>query len=244
MGFLKDTIGRRRIYLMRHGHVNYFEQPEDGSELDTTQVNLTPRGRDEAKKAGIALKDIPFDKAICSGYPRTYQTAEGVLSGQPDSTRPTLEIDEDLVELHAGDFNIGHLLTEHSLTEAMRKAFRDAQDTSGTFGEGGESFADAQARATRGIMRLVKDPDWTQALVVAHEGINRVILSWIAAGNTSIMSALEQDLACFNIIDVDHDKDGNLVGFALKAINVTGWNVAKDGMNRLSLEEIFHLEND
>ncbi len=242
MGFLKDTISRRRIYLMRHGHVDYFQEPEDGSELDTTQVNLTPRGQDEAKKAGIALANIPFDKAICSGYPRTYQTAQGVLNGQPDSTRPELEIDADLVELHAGDFNIGHLLTEHSLTAAMRKAFRQAQDVSGTFGEGGESFDEAQTRAARGIMRLIDDTSWTQALVVAHEGINRVILSWIAAGDTSIMGALEQDLACFNIIDVDHAEDGSLSSLTLKAINVTGWNAPKDGMNRLSLEEIFHRD--
>lgn len=240
MGYLKDTTGRRRIYLMRHGHVNYFEEPEDGSDLDTTQVNLTPRGQDEARRAGIALQDIPFDKAVCSGYPRTFQTAQGVLDSQPNATRPSLEIDEDLVELHAGDFNIGHLLTEHSLTEAMRTAFRDAQDNQGTFGEGGESFADAQTRAARGIMRLIDDPDWTQALVVAHEGINRVILSWVAAGDTSIMGALEQDLACFNIIDVDHDPDGSLAAMTIKSINITGWNVAKDGMNRLSLEEIFH----
>ncbi|MEN8721624.1 MAG: histidine phosphatase family protein [Alphaproteobacteria bacterium] len=242
MGFLQDTTTRRRIYLMRHGHVDYFQQPADGSELDTTQVNLTERGQGEAKKAGIALKDIPFDKAVCSGYPRTFQTAQGVLSSQPEATRPTLEIDPDLVELHSGNFNIGHLLTEHSLTEALSHAFDEAQKNGATMGDGGEAFADAMERSARGMMALINDPDWTQALVVAHEGINRVILSWAAAGDTSIMGAFEQDLACFNILDVDHAADGSLRRIAIKAVNVTGWNPSKDGMNRLSLEEIFHRD--
>ena len=50
MTALPGTTGRRRIYLMRHGHVNYLARvvAESG---DTKTVPLTKLGRDQATAA-------------------------------------------------------------------------------------------------------------------------------------------------------------------------------------------------
>ena len=75
---LPGTEDRRRIYLMRHGHVDYFARHvvESGA---THAVTLTVRGRSEAEAAGRAFSHIRFDRAVCSGLPRTKETAEAVL---------------------------------------------------------------------------------------------------------------------------------------------------------------------
>ncbi|NQV20641.1 MAG: histidine phosphatase family protein, partial [Rhodospirillales bacterium] len=47
MTALPGTRGRRRIFLLRHGDVNYFT--EDGERVpDPTQVKLTEWGREQA----------------------------------------------------------------------------------------------------------------------------------------------------------------------------------------------------
>ena len=93
---LPGTEDRRRVYLMRHGHVDYFARHvvESGN---IHAVTLTARGHSEAEAAAAAFAHVRFDRAICSGLPRTKETAEVVLSRVPDA--PPLEIDSDLVEI-------------------------------------------------------------------------------------------------------------------------------------------------
>jgi len=52
MSTLPGTTGRRRIYLMRHGHVDYFSDDvrRTGNIRD---VPLTPLGRDEAEDGAL-----------------------------------------------------------------------------------------------------------------------------------------------------------------------------------------------
>ena len=43
-------------------------------------------------------------------------------------------------------------------------------------------------------------------LIVAHEGINRLVLSWACGRRPSArMGAFEQDTGCINVIDFDMD---------------------------------------
>ena len=97
VGFLKLA----RIYLMRHGHVDYLAKHV----VATGGINivpLTPRGRQQALAAGHALAHVTFDRAICSGYPRTKETLDHVLMAQANP--PKVEIDEGFVELPTGKF--------------------------------------------------------------------------------------------------------------------------------------------
>src|SRR5437868_9148241 len=170
---LPGTEDRRRIYLMRHGHVDYFARHivESGA---SHAVTLTVRGRSEAEAAGRAFSHIRFDRAVCSGLPRTKETAEAVLASVPNA--PPLEIDSDLVEIRGG--KIPEVKSRAELIRMMNVYFARAHEPGATNHEGGEVFAEAQARAVNAIERLLGTDDWHTALVVAHEGINRLILSW------------------------------------------------------------------
>ncbi|HVU22290.1 MAG TPA: histidine phosphatase family protein [Rhizomicrobium sp.] len=237
MAALPGTADRRRIYLMRHGHVDYLSRRvlESGT---LSEVTLTVRGKSEAAAAGKAFAHVRFDRAVCSGYPRTKETAEAVLAHVPDA--PTLEIDPDLVEIHGGKPSATRSRDE--LIRTMNSYFQRAHEPGATNLEGGEVFAEAQARGVRAIERLLHADDWHTALVVAHEGINRLILSWACGAGLHAMSSFEQDTACVNIIDFDLGAIGNVRRALVKAVNLTPYNYLKHGMNLTSLEAIMQRD--
>src|SRR6201996_5028955 len=200
MTSLPGTTARRRIYLMRHGHVDYLARHVVASG-GVNVVPLTNRGRLQAEAAGVALSHVKFDRAVCSGYPGPHETASHVLAAQ--KRPPALEIDEGLVERGNGKFPKVNSRAE--LIELMRGQFSNGGVTQSSERalEGAEPAEAAQARAVKSIRRLLREPDWHTALVVAHEGINRLLLSWACGARLQAMSAFEQDTACVNIVDFD-----------------------------------------
>ena len=68
--------GRRRLYLMRHGHVDYFAP----NITDFRAVPLTQEGRRQATQTGEALSPIAFNAVFTSGLPRTQETAARVVA--------------------------------------------------------------------------------------------------------------------------------------------------------------------
>jgi probable phosphoglycerate mutase len=241
MTALPGTTGRRRIYLMRHGHVDYFK-PEL-RELGTEHVPLTALGREQALASGMALAHVRFDRALCSGLPRTTETAQIVLGANTDAEHLTLDVDVALREIKGG----GRMERAKSREElAARMAFQfDQAAVPGATMFAGDVFGDVQDRARRSIELLLAKPGWHTALVVAHEGINRLLLSWMTGNGLSGVQAFEQDLACVNILDFDMvpKADGSvgteIARGIIKAVNLTPYNYSKHGMNLTSIEAIF-----
>ena len=250
MSALPGTTGRRRIYLMRDGHVDYFGPEIRAAGGDPKVVPLTPLGQEQAKAAGQALAHVALDRAICSGVPRTRQTAEFVLAAQEGNV-PPLEVEPDLVEIHGGSF--GHVMSRTELAARMAYYFDMAGEPGATMLDGGEVFAEALRRSVASIERLLAEPGWHTMLITAHEGINRLLLGWAATGCSleralDAVRAFEQDPACINVIDFDMvpAADGSvgteIQRSLIKSVNVTPYNYVKHGMNMTSLEAIFALE--
>lgn len=241
MTALPGTTGRRRIYLMRHGHVDYFgrEVRESGH---TDSVPLTPLGREQARASGLALSHVRFDRSLCSGLPRTRETAELVLTANADKEHLTLEVDSGLVEIKGG--GLFRAKTREELAARMTFEF-DQAATPGARMMGGDVFAEVQSRSVGALLRLLAEPAWHTALVVAHEGINRLILSWMTGNGLSGVQSFEQDLACINVLDFDMvPRDDGTPGTEIarrliKTVNLTPYNYVKHGMNLTSLEAIF-----
>ncbi len=241
MSALPGTTGRRRIYLMRHGHVDYFGREIREAGGDFSVVPLTPLGQEQAKAAGIALSHVSFDRAVCSGYPRTKQTAEYVLAAQPSGSAPALEVDAGLVEVHGGDY--GHVRSRAEMAAKMAFHFDIAGEPGASMLPGGEVFAVAMERAVASVERLLAEPGWHTLLIAAHEGINRLLLGWASGGGLSAVRAFEQDTACINVLDFDMVPNENggtqIERIMIKAVNLTPYNYVKHGMNMNSLESIF-----
>lgn len=239
MGALPGTTGRRRLYLMRHGFVDYTS-PEVRAARDPAIAYLTEQGREEARAAGIALSEVPLDLAFHSGLRRTRETAEIVLSEHQLDT-PELEQEPRFEELRSGQY-IDFKSAEH-LAATLTFQFEQAGQAGATFLEGGEKFSDAMARIEDGLKGLLSRPGWASALLVAHEVVNRMILAWTIGASLGSSAGFEQDTGCINIIDFDlvPDEAGNtrIERAMIKAVNLTPSNYLKNGMNLRSLEAIF-----
>ncbi len=231
-----NIAGRRRVYLMRHGHVDYFN-PEMA---DPRRVPLTQEGRRQAQAARDALAHIPFDVAVYSGLPRTCETAEIVLSAH--QRPPALEIEEGFEELKSGWVKAA---SREEFAARIAFSFDDADAPGARFLPDGEMFSEAEARIRSAFETLLTKRAWRSALIVAHEGVNRISLGWACGGGLSTIAAFEQDLCCVNVIDFDVTplSEGFRVERAvLKAMNVTPYDYVKHGLPRTSLEHLFDVD--
>jgi probable phosphoglycerate mutase len=186
-------VSRRRIYLMRHAQVSYFE---NGQPLRPDLVPLTAAGREQARAAGELLAGIDFDRVITSGLPRTVETARLVA---PSNVEP--EAWPDLREIESG--RLGEI-PEDELEAAFVGAWRDVVPEDTPF-LGGETIRSLLDRVLPAVERLVADPGWDVVLAVLHGGVNRAILSHALTGERALLGNLEQSPACINVVDVGDD---------------------------------------
>ena len=241
MSYLEGTTGRRRIYLMRHGHVDYFA-PEVVESKDPRLARLTERGTEEIIAAGQALRDVSFDVVMSSGLLRTRQTLELVMDWQNGEV-PDTEQDQRFEELRSGTFI--EFESREQLAATMTFQFENASNEGATFLDGGELFSEALDRSIEGLQALIDRPGWKTALIVAHEGINRILLSWFCNAGLAGSASFEQDTGCINILDVDlvpTDDGHKIERKIIKSVNLTPLNYEKNGMNLRSLESIFSQE--
>ncbi len=230
--------GRRRIYLMRHGHVDYFKE----GLTDPREVPLTEEGRLQAAAARDALQHTHFDVAVCSGLPRTRETAEIILAG--NESPPDLGVIERLEELKSGWIKAK---SREELAARLAYSFDGADQAGALFLPEGEAFASAERRIIKAFDELVLMREWRSALVVAHEGVNRIALGWACGGGLTTIAAFEQDLCCVNLIDIDVTPAETGAGLqiermVIKAVNVTPYDFVKKGLSRSSLEHLFDVD--
>jgi probable phosphoglycerate mutase len=197
-------VTRRRIYLMRHAQVAYFE---DGRPLRPDLVPLTPQGREQARAARELLGAIEFDHVITSGLPRTVETARIVApSHEPESWPELREIESGRL----GD------IPEDELEAAFVGAWHGVVPEDTPF-LGGETIRSLLDRVLPAVDRLLADSRWDVALLVLHGGVNRAILSYALTGGRALLGNLEQSPACINVLDVGDD-------WVVRAVNHTPYD--------------------
>ena len=235
------TFGRRRVYLMRHGHVDYFGQTArtQGPE----HVSLTPLGRDQAGAAAEALSKVDLDFSLCTGLRRTVETAEIVCGAQ--ASPPRLLEDPELQEIKGGVY----IESREELFARLTYAFDSADAPGAAFLESGETFTSFYDRCVQAFNRQLLSGDWRRGLVVAHEGVNRILLGWACGAGLKAVGNFDQDMACINVLDFDITprevgEGAQIERCIIKAVNVTPYDYVKHGMTKTSLEALFDLEGE
>lgn len=190
---------RRRIYLMRHGSVTYFDS--DGKPYLPEQVPLNELGREQATAAGkvFAQAGLKFDRVIISGLPRTVETAARVLAETGQSITP--EQWPELVEIRGGKLSA---IPDEMLREAFVGAFDGVVPEQRQF-LGGETVGALMERVHPVIDRLRAADDWDTVLLVLHGGVNRAILSYALTNQRIFLGNLAQTAGCINAIDVGQE---------------------------------------
>ncbi|MGH3077310.1 MAG: histidine phosphatase family protein [Gaiellaceae bacterium] len=192
---------RRRLYLMRHGAVSYFEP--GGRPVDPEQVSLNDEGRAQAEAARALLEHVRFDRVLASDLPRTIETARIVA--------PAAEVEQwpELRELR-GDRLSGIPLEE--LESEFVHAFRGVVPNDKRF-LGGETVGELFDRVLPALERLLADESWDTVLAVLHGAVNRAILSHALTGERMFLGHFEQAPACVNVLDVGDE-------WIVRAVNV------------------------
>ncbi|WP_076591663.1 histidine phosphatase family protein [Herminiimonas arsenitoxidans] len=201
---------RRRVYLMRHGSVTYFD--DEGKPYAHDEVPLNEKGRMQTSEAGkiFAQQGIQFDRVITSNLPRTVESATRVLveTGQ----QITLEQWQDLQEVR-GCHSLEDIADDH-LEHAFTSAFTCMAAEDKKFLEG-ESVGQLMDRIHTAIDRLRADPSWDTVLLVLHGGVNRAVLSYAITNQRLFLGNIEQAPGCINILDVGDRADD----WVIQAIN-------------------------
>lgn len=223
---LRDRIAsRRRIYLLRHGEVSYFDalgrpHPQDG-------VPLNDRGLLQAQAAAELLREVPIDLAVHTGLPRTRATAQIVLGHRTISPQE---------HAHLREIQPGPLALAPSGPEFERYftgAFEAALTREACF-LGGESYGSFEDRVVPAFRSLLEIPGWKHLLLVAHGGTNRVILRHALGAGLEALASLEQEAGCINMIDVL--ESGRLL---VRQLNYTPYAPLKLGLWSTTLEQIY-----
>jgi broad specificity phosphatase PhoE len=199
---------RRRLYLMRHGEVSYFET--DGRPVDPANVPLNEEGIAQATAVADALRGIELDRVVTSGLPRTLETAAIVAPEAEAESWPELR------ELQGGRLSeIPPDLLEHEFVNAFRGVIpNDARFLRG------ESIGEFFDRVLPALDRLVADDTWHTALAVLHGAVNRAILSYALTGQRMFLGPFEQAPACVNVLDLG--EDGHWI---VRAVNVAPYDL-------------------
>jgi len=200
---------RRRVYLMRHGDVRYYD--DNGIRVaEPDLVPLTELGQKQAAAMGHALEDIDFDRVVCTGLLRTVQTAEAIVAGREGVE---MEIIPELREIKSGNVPLNR---DQALSD-MVYAFERATEPGMRFAFG-EPLADFYGRISKAAEELLTQDGWTTMLIAAHGGVNRAIFSWLTGAGLAGLGRFEQDTACLNIFDLDV-VDGKLDKYFLRLLN-------------------------
>ena len=148
-----------RVYIVRHGEsVNNLNKNWTG----WTDVPLTEKGRDDARKAGEFLKGITFDKVYSSDLSRAMDTARIALPGCVFETSPLFR------EVNVGEIGDKPL-------EILSVDERIAASRYGYAPYGGESQNEFGERIRR-AMSMLEETSYNTVAIFAHAGFLRAFL--------------------------------------------------------------------
>jgi probable phosphoglycerate mutase len=175
------------IYLMRHGSIVGHEVVRF---VGQSEVELDDAGRAMAERRRQSLAGVEFSRVVSSDLSRSMDTAEIVSGVEP-------EIVPELREISLGDWQ-GR--TVESVREEMPEAFAArGRDIAGFRPPGGESFEDLAGRAWPAFEKIMNSAR-LNVLVVAHGGVNRVLLCRMLGMPLNNLFRLGQDYGCLNLI--------------------------------------------
>lgn len=183
---------RTRLFLIRHGQVEGFESKRYNGQKN---VPLTAHGRRQLDLVAERLAGVRLDAIWSSDLDRCRYGAERLAAprGLPVTYR------EQLRELHAGDWEG---LSWEDLQRLYPTEWQARLADIATYQiPGGESFHQASRRVLPELGRLLDTHPGQNVALVAHGGVNRIILLDALGAPLDKVFSLEQDYACLNVID-------------------------------------------
>lgn len=183
---------RTRIYLVRHGQVEGYEEKRYNGQVN---VPLTREGEEQSARVCDYLAEISLEAVYSSDLDRSRYCAELIAEAHhlTSHSLPSLR------ELNIGDW-------EGRTWEELQEAYPDdwearLQDLVNFQVPGGESLQDAADRIRPTIKKILTDHSGGDVAIIAHGGVNRIVLLDAMEAPMEQAFSIEQDYGCLNIID-------------------------------------------
>jgi alpha-ribazole phosphatase len=181
-----------RLYLVRHGRVadGHADRYHGNNDID-----LSPEGERQLTELALHLKSVPFAAVYASTLKRTQDGAARLCSGR----ELTPQVVPEFREIHFGiweGLTFGEISERHPEELASR-----IQDIENFRIPEGESLLDVRERVVPRLKTLVADHPGQSLALVAHAGVNRVILCDALSLSLENIFRLDQNYGCLNIID-------------------------------------------
>ena len=181
-----------RLYLVRHGELVTSKEWRYVGQMD---VELNETGKKQIQNLSGRLSSEQIEMIFSSDLSRTIESAE--IIGKK------LEIiNEPISELREINLGVWEGLTleeiEESFPEDLVKRSEDIKDFRII---NGESFSDVKKRVIPKLKDIIEGNVSKRILVIAHGGVNRIIIADALGLDINNIPRLEQNYACLNIID-------------------------------------------
>ena len=157
----RETTVYPVVFVVRHAEAYKNVSHPSGMAKEKLD-SLTPRGIEQARKAGAYLKDKNVFAVISSPTGRTRQTAR--IIAEESGSKGSFVEDPAFESMKKGRTSKGKLVG-WSWREAQWKAGRDPRP------EGGESLEDATKRAVQALKALIKQYPGKVFVIVTHSDI-------------------------------------------------------------------------
>ena len=180
-----------RIIFVRHGETDWNVARRSQGQTD---IPLNDKGIYQAQLAAKRLADEPIAAVYASDLQRAVYTAEVIAKEHQLTVTPMAEFRE----ISFGEWEGSCFASlDTGAREQIDKIFTDPANIKVP---GGENFQQVQARAVRGIEKLIaKHPDET-VLVVSHGAAIRTILCHALGMSLANVWAIRQDNTAVNQI--------------------------------------------
>jgi alpha-ribazole phosphatase/probable phosphoglycerate mutase len=183
---------RTRVYLVRHGQVEgYREKRYNGQ----GNVPLTLLGVEQSGQVRGCLADKTLDAVYSSDLERSRCCAELIAA----THNLKVVTDVALREIHTGEWE-GRPWAELQETHPDDWQKR-LQDLVSFQIPGGESLQDAADRIRPTVRKILADHHGGEVVLVAHGGVNRIVLLDAIGASLAQVFSIEQDYGCLNVID-------------------------------------------
>jgi len=185
-----------RVYLVRHGEV---KNHASGVYNGRTDVGITERGAEQMRLLRDRLREAGISTLYSSSLARTVEGGRIIGEGWGLPRRVVPELQER-------NFGEWEGLTFEGIRDRYPDLFAAWQeDVTAVRPPGGESLYDVSERVLRAYLPIIEQHRGERILIVAHGGVNRVILAHALKMEIRRIFRIDQEYGCLNVIDYYDD---------------------------------------
>lgn len=195
-----------KIYLVRHGETAWNRA---NTYVGATDIALNARGREQAEMLAEFLAQSHLQAVYSSDLSRARETAEAIAARHGMQVQPV----PGLREVNYGEWEG---LNEAEMVSRYPETYEQWRiDPVSVRIPGGETFGELRERAFEAFREIALAHADSEAVIVAHKSVNRVILCGLLGIDIARYRMVSQGNACLNVVRTRKD------GFVVDAVNET-----------------------